>query len=975
MRLKKLFAILLSVSVLSLASCIGPIESEPSTTNTPITTSKPTSSTSGTGEILNQNKVEITSYLGTNEAAYLEYNKVPNASNYSIYFKSSNESNYIKADDDIAFTQNLNATTIRTDLIGLKSGSYNIKIVPIINNLEQENIASSVLVNVNEYDRSGYAHFKYSDGVGAYNNDGTLKDNAIVLYVTDENKNTISLTYGNTTVTGIGNILNSAGQECKEVGHEGECKKVSDDKAYYATANSNNGIIKTLAENDIPLVIRIVGTVSDSGLKTPLEFDASSKSLINGLTAYNGNDYGGSIGDNGHMARIKSGKNITIEGVGNDAIIDGWGIHFICESAFPNFAKNFEVRNITFMNNPEDALGMEGVQEGNTITSPVERCWIHHNTFLKPIIKNPAESDKADGDGSCDFKRGNYFTNSYNYYENCHKTNLMGSSDSSLQFHLSFHHNIWYGCKARQPLVRNSNVHFYNNYIVGTTDYVASVRANAYLFTENNYYLGCKNAIQTTSGGTAKSYNDIMVGGYEDNMATISSKREENISSSCKYANFDTNPEIFYYDTVNKKSDCYLTDANTARKECLLYSGSPYRTILNKTELKTTFNITSIKSTVSLNSTDTLSVPKAKGIIMVFTLNAPASATISATGTAGYSPAFLVKMDGTFILAISSSEIKIEGLEPGEYVIISGAYDPISGKNSKEASAHLVFEPFMSEELDKKLIAAYNDAINAIPNEITFTTNCYNAIKNAETAYDALTSRLQPSVDSSKLYSAIDSYKKVGVKEVEALIASIGVVDENSALAINKAKTAYNTLISQYNDVIINNYNVLLNAEESFNSFAVEATINAINAIGIVDLTKGELISNARNLYDSLSNSFKESVTNYNILTESETKYDNLVKINNVNNLINNCDITSLDSIKETLNAYYELNDTLKLEIDSNKIKNLRIKQVELLINEIPTTIDFSSKALIDEANNHYNQLSNEEKKLITNISKLTSAI
>ena len=102
-----------------------------------------------------------------------------------------------------------------------------------------------------------------------------------------------------------------------------------------------------------------------------------------------------------------------------------------------------------------------------------------------------------------------------------------------------------------------------------------------------------------------------MVGGYEDNMATISSKREENISSSCKYANFDTNPEIFYYDSVNKVSDCYLTDANTARKECLLYSGSPYRTILNKTELKTTFNITFIKSTVSLNSTDTLSVPKA----------------------------------------------------------------------------------------------------------------------------------------------------------------------------------------------------------------------------------------------------------------------------------------------------------------------------------------------------------------------------
>lgn len=43
--------------------------------------------------------------------------------------------------------------------------------------------------------------------------------------------------------------------------------------------------------------------------------------------------------------------------------------------------KNFEVRNLTFMNQPEDAIGMEGVQEGSVITAPVERCWIHNNEF------------------------------------------------------------------------------------------------------------------------------------------------------------------------------------------------------------------------------------------------------------------------------------------------------------------------------------------------------------------------------------------------------------------------------------------------------------------------------------------------------------------------------------------------------------------------------------------------------------------
>ena len=38
---------------------------------------------------------------------------------------------------------------------------------------------------------------------------------------------------------------------------------------------------------------------------------------------YDSNDYGGSVGDNGHMARMKSAKDVTIEGVGTDAAMDG----------------------------------------------------------------------------------------------------------------------------------------------------------------------------------------------------------------------------------------------------------------------------------------------------------------------------------------------------------------------------------------------------------------------------------------------------------------------------------------------------------------------------------------------------------------------------------------------------------------------------------------------------------------------------
>ena len=38
-----------------------------------------------------------------------------------------------------------------------------------------------------------------------------------------------------------------------------------------------------------------------------------------------------------------------------------------------NRGKSFEVRNLTFTKYPEDAIGMEGEQEGGVLTSPVSR--------------------------------------------------------------------------------------------------------------------------------------------------------------------------------------------------------------------------------------------------------------------------------------------------------------------------------------------------------------------------------------------------------------------------------------------------------------------------------------------------------------------------------------------------------------------------------------------------------------------------
>lgn len=422
--------------------------------------------------------------------------------------------------EDLSYLVRQQNGGVRIDIPGLKAGTYQLTVTTASGKLTQSGI------KVEAYDRSGYAHYRYSAGVGAYRDDGTLKPSAIVLYVTEDNKNTVSVTSKDgTTVTGIGNILNSVGMDTGSgVNSKG------------GKANTNSDILRKLAQDGTPLVVRIIGRVTAPA----------------GLTAYNGVDYGGSKGDNGFMARMSGGKDITIEGIGPGAIIDGWGLHFICQTSdYANgYGKSFEVRNLSFRNVPEDCVGMEGQQSGDILNAPVERCWIHHCAFYGPKIANPAESDKDGGDGACDFKRGQYFTNAYCYYEGYHKTNLVGSSDSSLQYHMTYHHNYWKNCESRGPLARQANIHMYNNIFEGQTSYCMNPRANAYIFSEYNLFVSCKNPVRVKQGAV-KSYGDSFVNCTGDNHATRVTDKNTPVSTDCKYANFDTNADLSYIPSGN----------------------------------------------------------------------------------------------------------------------------------------------------------------------------------------------------------------------------------------------------------------------------------------------------------------------------------------------------------------------------------------------------------------------------------------
>ena len=589
--------------------------------------------------------------------------------------------------DDLKYLVRDENGSARIDIPGLKAGTYKLTVTTSSGTLTKSDIV------VNAQDRSGYAHYKYTAGVGAYNDDGTLKSGAIVLYVTEETKNTVSVTSKDgTTVTGIGNILNSVGMDCGN-GLNSKGGK----------ANTNSDILRKLAADGTPLVVRIIGNVT----------------APEGLTAYNGVDYGGSKGDNGYMARMSGGKDITIEGIGTGAAINGWGLHFICQTAdyAQGWGKSFEVRNLTFKNVPEDCVGMEGQQEDSSLTAPVERCWIHHCSFYGPTISNPAESDKDGGDGACDFKRGQYFTNSYCYYEGYHKTNLVGSSDSSLQYNMTYHHNYWKDCESRGPLARQANIHMYNNIFENQASYCMSLRANAYIFSEYNMYINCKQVTDGKAGGICKSYQNSFTScsGTDNSDLVIVTDKSATVSSGNKYANFDTKSNLSYIPSGNyilhksisemkavvlaesgaqKKNIVSAEEVNTSVIPTARYPQAAvvldYSKALNKTYI-TAKSGTFDNIVFNVSKTDAAFVSvggSTSGCDIVFYVNTAVNITLTEySGTANH--AVLCNEHGESLLVGSGTA---QNLPAGYYFIQSNTYDVGSGKYKEAKLSSLTIQ-------------------------------------------------------------------------------------------------------------------------------------------------------------------------------------------------------------------------------------------------------------------------------------------
>ena len=494
-------------------------------------------------------------YIGQ-ECAAFEWT-TSSASSATVQYRLSTASGYTSVDEELI--RQIDANTARVDIVGLKGGNvYDFKIISD----GVTYIKSGVTVS--SYDRSGYAHFGYSSGVGAYNDDGTAKSGARIVYVTEATKNTVELKVGTKTYTGIVSILQNAAKDgtpliVRIIGTVGAATwneipyNPAGDKLTAEEVIGANGKQLPTDRKDITQAELIAG-----GYNT---LNTSVYSELIGLSSkatYSDGEYDSAWNN----CIIQSSSNITIEGIGEDARIFQWGLTFKdCSSV--------EVRNITFEDYTEDACSVEA---GDTSASTVAdfkfgRIWLHHNTFEEGINYWDicAEQDKHEGDGATDFKGIANVTVSYNEYHNNHKTGLVGGSNAHTTANLTYHHNYYNECYSRMPLARQANIHIYNNYYYGSTGTNMSLRASAYAFIENCYFDNAKNPI-VSEGDSTNGYGYAKIlgcvfdgktidGKYADKLVVVTD-REQTVANTTKFGqNFDTDSTLFYYDEANKCSD------------------------------------------------------------------------------------------------------------------------------------------------------------------------------------------------------------------------------------------------------------------------------------------------------------------------------------------------------------------------------------------------------------------------------------
>jgi pectate lyase len=451
--------------------------------------------------------IQITEAKGWQESAYLKWAPFEGASSYNVYVDDK------KIDAQLVRQYK---SYYRADVLGLKEGTYSVKVVPVNADgaeIAGANTASNLVVK--SYNREGFAHFKY-DGVGAYNNDGTLKAGAKVLYITARSAKTVSTTVNTgklETITGLQSIID----------------------AY------SKGKDKT------PIAFRFIGKISLSDLD---HISSSAEGL-----------------------QIKGAKmNMTFEGVGDDATVYGFG--FLLRNA-----TSVEFRNLAIMRCLDDAMSLDtnnshvwihnmdlfyGKKGGAAdqakgdgtvdIKGDSKYVTVAYNRFW--------DNGKASMCGMKTESGPNYITYHHNWFDHSDSRMARIRTMSVHMYNNYYLHNDVYGVGATM----GSSVFMESNYFDATKRPIMSSRQGTDAKGDGTF--------SGEKGGLIKAYGNVFANKpdnfsyvpYAENNTSFDayevSDPSEQVPSSVKtlvggtsYDNFDTNPSLMYAYVADKAAD------------------------------------------------------------------------------------------------------------------------------------------------------------------------------------------------------------------------------------------------------------------------------------------------------------------------------------------------------------------------------------------------------------------------------------
>ena len=379
-------------------------------------------------------EVTVTRCEGWLESAMLQWSPVDGAAKYSVSYSGDGINGV--AEDMLIRTY---TGYVRCDIPGLKAGSYTLTVKALDDKNAEIATSTQQSVTVKAHNREGYA---FTDNVvpGGYNMDGTPKANAKIIYVTANTVNTVTCEVSDgkniSTYTGLANIISACGKD----------------------------------KTHTPLIVRVVGTVKNTD--------------IEGLKD------GNYLNFEGKNATDCSLENVTLEGIGDDAALYGYGVCF-------KRTRGLEVRNLGIMLFGDDAVSMDTDNYHN---------WIHNCDFF--YGKPGSEADQVKGDGSIDMKyRSTLTTISYNHFFDSGKVmGCGGATKEETNLLITFHHNWFDHCDSRCPRLNHTTAHIYNNYYDGNATYGIGCTEVSNAFIECNYFRNLQRPMMIAGQGTDYIY-------------------------------------------------------------------------------------------------------------------------------------------------------------------------------------------------------------------------------------------------------------------------------------------------------------------------------------------------------------------------------------------------------------------------------------------------------------------------------------